>query len=166
MAAKIQLRRDTAANWAANNPILWEWEMGLVMDTMKVKVGNGTTAFNSLPFYITQNSWTTIISASFNGDDIEFTLDNLGVVKIIGGKTDITWPRGIQGIQWFKWETWDVTTSVWAIVAQQIATPTNPTSWYNKLYFKADWKAYTLNSAWVEVQVWTGGSFLATQIFF
>lgn len=50
MPTVIQLRRDTAANWASNNPTLATGEIGLVTDTGQFKIGNGSTAWNSLSF--------------------------------------------------------------------------------------------------------------------
>lgn len=50
MADIIKLRRDTAANWTAANPILAEGEMGIETDTKLQKNGDGTTAWNSLPY--------------------------------------------------------------------------------------------------------------------
>ena len=50
MATKIQLRRDTAANWASENPILASGEMGIETDTFKFKIGDATTAWNSLQY--------------------------------------------------------------------------------------------------------------------
>lgn len=50
MATKIILRRDEAADWAAANPILSEGEMGLETDTLLYKIGNGVTAWSSLPY--------------------------------------------------------------------------------------------------------------------
>ena len=47
MAQKIQLRRDTAANWVAANPILAQGEVGYEIDTGAQKVGDGVTAWNS-----------------------------------------------------------------------------------------------------------------------
>lgn len=44
------LRRDTAANWSAKNPILREGEEGYETDTGKRKVGNGTTEWNNLKY--------------------------------------------------------------------------------------------------------------------
>ena len=50
MADRIQFRRDTAANWSAANPVLLEGEIGLVLDQPnQYKVGNGSSAWNSLP---------------------------------------------------------------------------------------------------------------------
>lgn len=50
MADIIQLRRDTAANWVTANPVLADGEIGIETDTKKRKCGNGTTAWNSLPY--------------------------------------------------------------------------------------------------------------------
>lgn len=46
--AQIQLRRDTAANWTAANPVLLLGEVGFETDTRKLKLGDGTTAWNTL----------------------------------------------------------------------------------------------------------------------
>ena len=53
MAAKIQLRRDTASDWARVNPTLALGEPGVETDTYKVKVGDGTSDWNTLPYSIT-----------------------------------------------------------------------------------------------------------------
>ena len=50
MADRIQLRGDTAANWASVNPILAQREPGLETDTGKFKHGDGYTPWNSLPY--------------------------------------------------------------------------------------------------------------------
>lgn len=39
----IQAKRDTAANWTANNPTLAEGEFGFETDTKKLKIGDGNT---------------------------------------------------------------------------------------------------------------------------
>ena len=53
MAAKIQLRRDTASVWASVNPTLALGEPGVETDTYKVKVGDGTSDWNALPYSVT-----------------------------------------------------------------------------------------------------------------
>lgn len=50
MAVQIQMRRDTAAAWTAANPVLAAGEMGLETDTTYYKIGNGSTAWNSLAY--------------------------------------------------------------------------------------------------------------------
>ena len=49
-ALRIQLRRDTAANWVSNNPILLSGELGIETDTLKFKIGNGSR-WNSTTSY-------------------------------------------------------------------------------------------------------------------
>jgi len=56
MASQIQLRRDTAANWTSSAAVLAQGEAGLETDTGKVKFGDGTTAWASLPYF--SNSFT------------------------------------------------------------------------------------------------------------
>lgn len=51
--AKIQMRRGTAAQWAAANPILAQGELAFETDTGLTKVGDGATAYASLPSYAT-----------------------------------------------------------------------------------------------------------------
>jgi hypothetical protein len=52
VSAKIQVRRDTAVNWTAANPVLLRGEIGFEYDTVKVKIGNGTSAWNALAYAI------------------------------------------------------------------------------------------------------------------
>ena len=51
---RIQLRRDTPANWASSNPVLLEGELGLELDSTRnrMKIGNGTDAWNDLPYFL------------------------------------------------------------------------------------------------------------------
>lgn len=48
---KIQLRHDTSTNWTTYNPILLEGEVGVETDTNKMKIGDGTTVYNSLDYF-------------------------------------------------------------------------------------------------------------------
>jgi hypothetical protein len=47
---RIQLRRDTAANWTSANPTLAQGEGGFETDTGKLKIGDGATAWASLAY--------------------------------------------------------------------------------------------------------------------
>lgn len=51
MAFRIQIRRDTAANWAINNPVLLLAEMGYETDTNSAKFGDGINPWNDLPYF-------------------------------------------------------------------------------------------------------------------
>lgn len=46
----LKIRNDLAANWSNNNPILAQGEFGLENNSFLLKVGDGTTAWNSLPY--------------------------------------------------------------------------------------------------------------------
>jgi hypothetical protein len=47
---KIQFRRSIATDWVAVNPILSAGEVGYETDSKKFKIGDGTTAWNSLAY--------------------------------------------------------------------------------------------------------------------
>ena len=80
MAVQIQMRRDTAANWTSAAPTLAAGEWGLETDTLKFKVGDGTTAwaslaYSSLPSGVLQLSGGAMTGAittnsTFDGVDI------------------------------------------------------------------------------------------------
>jgi hypothetical protein len=59
----IQLRRDTAANWTAANPVLRAGEAGFESDTRRLKIGDGTTAWNSL-LYLNASGGGTLAGLS------------------------------------------------------------------------------------------------------
>lgn len=48
--AQIQMRRDTATNWTSTNPTLAAGEFGLETNTGYTKIGDGSTAWTSLPY--------------------------------------------------------------------------------------------------------------------
>jgi ethanolamine ammonia-lyase large subunit len=50
MAIQIQFRRGLASEWTSANPTLAVGEMGLETDTDQFKIGDGTTAWNSLAY--------------------------------------------------------------------------------------------------------------------
>lgn len=50
MATRIQLRRGTAEQWSTTNPVLTVGEIGIELDTLKFKIGNGLN-WNSITSY-------------------------------------------------------------------------------------------------------------------
>jgi hypothetical protein len=48
--ARIQLKRGTASQWTAANTVLFTGEIGYETDTAKFKIGDGSTAWNSLGY--------------------------------------------------------------------------------------------------------------------
>lgn len=49
MPTTIQLRRGTASQWSAANPVLANGEAGWATDTKQLKIGDGASAWDSLP---------------------------------------------------------------------------------------------------------------------
>ena len=50
VVTQIQVRRGTASQWTSANPTLASGEWGYETDTNKAKIGNGSTAWNSLAY--------------------------------------------------------------------------------------------------------------------
>jgi len=51
MSNTIQLRRDQSSTWTSVNPVLAAGEMGYEIDTKKMKMGDGSTPWNSLGYF-------------------------------------------------------------------------------------------------------------------
>jgi hypothetical protein len=69
---RIQLRRDTAANWTSSNPVLRAGEVGIETDTLKFKVGNGTSTWTQITGYanVTPSSLTSSLSEYIESGDL------------------------------------------------------------------------------------------------
>lgn len=48
--ATLQLKRGTAARWRETNLVLAAGEPGFVIDENRLKIGDGSTAWNDLPY--------------------------------------------------------------------------------------------------------------------
>lgn len=56
---RIKVRRDTAANWAAENPVLADGEPGALVEAgqpSRLKLGDGVTAWADLPFLLDEET--------------------------------------------------------------------------------------------------------------
>ena len=63
--ARIQFKRATASSWSTNNPVLFAGEIGYETNTGKLKVGDGTTIWNSLSY----------LTADISGADLSDLFD-------------------------------------------------------------------------------------------
>lgn len=65
MSRKVELefRRGTAAAWNAANPVLASGEPGYETDTGKLKVGDGATAWTTLPYFSAGSSGVSSLDA-------------------------------------------------------------------------------------------------------
>jgi len=50
MPKTVQHKRVTAGSMAGNNPVLAAGEIGIETDTLRIKIGDGSTAWNSLSY--------------------------------------------------------------------------------------------------------------------
>jgi hypothetical protein len=50
MSVSIRLRQDSAELWGERNPVLHQGELGVDTSNMKMKLGDGFTRWNSLPY--------------------------------------------------------------------------------------------------------------------
>ena len=48
--ASLIVRNDSSENWQAKNPVLLQGELGAETDTLLIKIGDGVTPFNNLPY--------------------------------------------------------------------------------------------------------------------
>ena len=60
MAVKIQFRRGTSSQWSSANPTLDAGEVGVETDSGRFKVGDGTTAWNSLAYALSPVAYTSV----------------------------------------------------------------------------------------------------------
>ena len=85
MAIQIQLRRGDAADWTSTNPILAEGEVGVEIDTLKLKVGNGTDNWNTLPYFGSAGTVTSVgaLTLGTSGTDLSSTVANGTTTPVI-----------------------------------------------------------------------------------
>ena len=100
----IQLRTSAAATWTSVNPTLALGEVGFESDTNKLKIGNGTTAWNTLDY-----------AAGAGG----------AVVSATAPTADL-----FEGMMWFnstEAKTYIYYSSAWVELSPAIAGPAGPT---------------------------------------
>jgi hypothetical protein len=87
VAQRMWQRRGTAALWASTNPIMADGEIGFEtnVNPHKMKVGDGATAWNSLPYFTAGAA----LSASAS---IGCTFDGAGAPLALGSYCDVLVP--------------------------------------------------------------------------
>ena len=86
MAVKIQIRRGTAAQWTAANPVLIIGELGFETDTNLIKAGNGTSAWSALAYYTGASGTTaagTLTGATLAANVTASSLISLGTLTTV-----------------------------------------------------------------------------------
>lgn len=94
MAIQIQLRRDTAANWTSGDPTLASGEAGVETDTLKFKIGDGSTAWIALAYAGGSGANHAILDGSVHSDSVA---DGVTRGSIIYGNATPKWDELVVG---------------------------------------------------------------------
>jgi hypothetical protein len=89
VVTQIQVRRGTAASWTSANPTLAAGEWGYETDTGFYKIGNGSTAWNSLsytpnyqPLTINAQTVSYVLVAGDNGELVEMNVGSANTLTV------------------------------------------------------------------------------------
>lgn len=97
----IQARRGTSAAWSASNPVLASGEIGFDTTLNDFKIGNGSTAWNSLSLYSSKAGADTLGQASHPMTDPAAVRPS--------GITSVWWLTATQPTNWVAGDIWVVT---------------------------------------------------------
>jgi hypothetical protein len=79
VVTQVQVRRGTASEWTSANPTLASGEWGFETDTLKVKIGNGATAWTSLAYQgagdVTLSGTQTLTNKTLTDPKINLAFD-------------------------------------------------------------------------------------------
>ena len=99
--ARIRLRRGTAAQWTAAAPVLALGEIGIETDTRRFKIGDGSTAWAALSYYLegvlvrgqaskmTSGTITIATAATYQSTGLTATFDSSTAYGMTLGTTDL-----------------------------------------------------------------------------
>ena len=114
MANRIQLRRDTTANWENINPILADGEPGYDIVTNQVRIGDGSTAWTGLTANVINQRVTGSWTVTTGSADYSFTVPINGTYTM--------WVRGNIPNGLIAWNaTATVTNTNVPVIGQQFA---------------------------------------------
>ena len=114
MANRIQLRRDTTANWENINPILADGEPGYDIVTNQVRIGDGSTAWTGLTANVINQRVTGSWTVTTGSADYSFTVPINGTYTM--------WVRGNIPNGLIVWNaTATVTNTNVPVIGQQFA---------------------------------------------
>lgn len=141
MSTKIQIRRDTAANWTANNPVLSSWEQGLETDTNKIKYWNWADDWNTLSYYSDESklnkvqTYTALTELNLNDEILLYRPDDWTTYKCTVETllNTSTWP--VYPVQ----PTWAITSATWSWA------DISP-DWTKIIYRHSSWFIYEKNA--------------------
>ena len=89
LVGAIQLRHDTADNWADANPILKAGEIGIETNTNKMKIGDGATNWSGLAYFGGTEENSYVATAEAAQTDLEAIEAVVGSVELHDGDTAV-----------------------------------------------------------------------------
>lgn len=92
MTSVIQIKRGTASAWTSANTVLAAGEVGFETDTKKMKVGDGSTAWTSLGYTVTDGDITGVtagtgLSGGGNSGAVTIAVDTATVATLTETQT-------------------------------------------------------------------------------
>lgn len=65
----IQLRRGSSSQWTEKNSLLASGEVGVELDTGRMKLGDGFSRWNQLDYFISESRIQSLIQTALQGID-------------------------------------------------------------------------------------------------
>lgn len=90
----VQIRRGTSTLWTSTNTLLKNGELALDNTNGRLKVGDGSTLWNSLAYMTTKTLSTSGVPSAGTGVDGDFAIDSTAKV-MYGPKAAGAWPAGV-----------------------------------------------------------------------
>jgi hypothetical protein len=118
MPKQIKLRRGTAAQWTAANPVLAIGEVGVEYDTEKVKVGNGVDAWADLTYV------GDVLAHTIDTTNVHGIADTAALYRVAG--TDVAVADGGTGSSTAAGARTNLGLAIGSDVAAQHAHPYEP----------------------------------------
>lgn len=84
-------KSKTLAQWTAENPVLGQGEPGFAIDVYRLKIGDGLTSWNDLPWLIGEGSEKQEVISATSSSDFPTAGDSSLIYKSYSDKTLYQW---------------------------------------------------------------------------